>query len=84
MTSDLARIPEQYVTPGTTVVLRKDIAAIQAVGNGCGRPGMGVMLQLPRGLPVEVCGSGFSDQTVRVRTNGDSFFVLRRNVTGST
>jgi len=82
MTSNVARITEGYVTVGTTVVLRKDIAAIQAIGNGCGRPGMGVMLRLPSGLQVEVCGSGFSDQTVKVRTNGDSFFVLRRNVTG--
>jgi hypothetical protein len=82
MTSNVARITERYVTVGTTVVLLKDIAAIQAISNGRGRPGLGVVLRLPRGLQVEVCGSGFSDQTVKVRTNKDSFFVLRRNVTG--
>lgn len=82
MTSNVAPITERYVTLRKTFVLRKDIAAIQALGNGCGRLSMGVMLRLPRGLQVEVCGSGFSDQTIRVSSNGDSFFVLRQNVTG--
>ena len=75
MASNVAPITERYVTVGKTFVLRKDIAAIQALGSGGGRPGMG-------GLQVEVCGSGFSERTVKVRTNGDSFFVLRQNVAG--
>lgn len=63
------------------VVLRKDIAAIQALSGGCGRPGLGIVLRLPRGLQVEVCGGGFSERTVKIRSKNDFFFVLRQNIT---
>jgi hypothetical protein len=80
--TNVSPLPERYVTVGKVCVLRKDIAAIQAIGSGPGRPTMGMMLRLPRGLQVELCGGGFSDQTVKVRTKEDFFFVLRRNVMG--
>jgi len=65
---------------GGPVILQKDIAAIQAPSGGCGRPGLGIVLRLPRGLQVEVCGGGFSERTVKIRSKSDFFFVLRRSV----
>jgi hypothetical protein len=73
---------EPYVHLGNAFVLKKDIAAIQAIGTGGGRPALGMMVRLPQGLEVEVCGIGFSDQTVKVQAKGSFFFVLRRNVAG--
>lgn len=80
--NNVVPVTEQYPTLGRVCVLRKDIAAIQAISNGDHKPMMGMMLRLPRGLHVELCGAGFSDHTVKVRIKDDFFFVLRRNVMG--
>jgi hypothetical protein len=80
--NNVAPITEGYATGGKICVLRKDIAAIQAISNGGSKATLGVMLRLARGLHVELCGVGFSDQTVKIRINEDFFFVLRRNVLG--
>lgn len=66
------------------VVLRKDVAAIEALPNGGGKVALGMMLQLPRGLQVEICGGGFSEGTVKIRAENDYFFVLRGNVMGQS
>ena len=76
MTSNVVPMTERYVPVGGAFVLRKDIAAIQAIG----RAALGVMVRLPQGVEVEICGIGFSDQTVKVRTREGFFFVLRKNV----
>lgn len=80
MTSTITPLQEQYITWGTPVVLRKDIAGIQALASASGKPSLGIVLRLPRGLRVEVCGGGFSAGTVKVRSQDDFFFVLRRHV----
>lgn len=80
--NNVAPISERYAAVGKICVLRKDIAGIQAIGNGGSKPTMGMMLRLPRGLQVELCGAGFSDQTVKIRIKDDFFFVLRRNILG--
>lgn len=80
--NNLAPVTDRYATGGNICVLRKEVAAIQAINNGGSKPTLGMMLRLPRGMHVELCGAGFSDQTVKVRINEDFFFVLRRNVLG--
>jgi hypothetical protein len=37
-------------------------------------------MQLPRGATLEVCGDGFNERTVKVRTNNRYYFVFRQDI----
>ena len=60
--------------------LKKDIAAIQVVTTDNGRWRMGICLPLAKGSPITVCGRGFSDATIMVRSADACYYVLRNVV----
>jgi hypothetical protein len=66
--------------PFTAVTLPRNIAAIQVVPEANGRTRMGLCTKLKRGSPVEICGAGFSDNTVKIRSQGALYFVLLERV----
>lgn len=72
-------IPEEPVL-GSAVILSKPTPAIQLERkeNGCAR--LGLLLQLPRGASLEICGEGFNERTVKVRTNNQYYFVFRQDI----
>ncbi len=63
-----------------SLTLKKDIAAIQVVAGGNGRWRIGTCLPLAKGSRLEICGQGFSDATMMVRTADARYYVLRNVV----
>lgn len=59
-----------------TYTLPHTIAAIPLSYARDGRPELGTMCQLPEGTELEICGDGFNDRTVKVRWEGQSYFVF--------
>jgi hypothetical protein len=74
--------PEIFSIPdasssGRRQLLRKPIYAIQLVPkSGSKAAKLGLMLQLPMGSTVEICGIGFNERTVKVRANDLCYFVF--------
>ena len=62
------------------VILHKDVAAFEIVPDQNGKAQMGTCLQLAKGSPIEICGAGFSERTVRVRSGQNYYFVLMKSV----
>jgi hypothetical protein len=50
------------------------------VGEENGQTKLGIFTDLASGLEVEVRGAGFTANTVRVRTQGGEYFVLRKSL----
>jgi hypothetical protein len=66
--------------PGTTVCLSRKISAVKLVPDERGVAKLGLFSQLPAGTTIEICGDGFSEQTVKVRCNGQYYFAFRQDV----
>jgi hypothetical protein len=62
------------VTP--TYRLPNTIAAIQASCARGGAPELGAISHLPEGAELEFCGDGFNESTLKVRWEGQSYFVF--------
>lgn len=60
--------------------LAKNIAAIELVAAENGKPHLGPVLQLPNGSLLDVCGDGFNERTVKIRSNGKFYFVFRSDL----
>jgi hypothetical protein len=60
--------------------LSKSIAAIEVVPAQKDHAGLGAVLQLPYGARVEVCGKGFNDSTVKIRSNNKYYFVFEQDL----
>lgn len=60
--------------------LAKNISAIELNGLENGQARLGPVLQLPSGAPVEVCGDGFDERTVKIRSNGKYYFAFRSDL----
>jgi hypothetical protein len=60
--------------------LAKNIAAIELNGIEGGKARLGPVLQLPDGAQLDVCGEGFNDKTVKIRSNGKYYFVFRSDL----
>jgi hypothetical protein len=56
--------------------LAKNISAIELNGVENGKARLGPVLQLPHGAQVEVCGDGFNERTVKIRSNGKYYFAF--------
>ena len=63
-----------------TITLRRATAAIRIVPEEYGRSRFGLCMHLPAGARIEICGMGFSERTVQVRSEGFSYFVLLKSV----
>jgi hypothetical protein len=71
-------IPSATVSDGT-VILSKRIAGIHLLPQKEGGAKLGSIAQLDP-APVEVCGTGFNERTVKVRLNGEYYFVFREDL----
>jgi len=56
------------------------IAAIQASCEGEGRPALGAISHLPEGAELTFCGEGFNESTLKVRCEGQSYFVFLQDI----
>jgi len=60
--------------------LAKNISAIELNGLENGKARLGPVLQLPSGAQIEVCGEGFNDRMVKIRSNGKYYFAFRSDL----
>lgn len=56
--------------------LSKCISAIQLVAAEDGGAKLGLLSQLGPGVTVEICGKGFDERTVKVRSSQQYYFVF--------
>jgi hypothetical protein len=80
--SEALFIPEPSTSLQESCTLSKKIAAIQLVptGNGHGRARLGPVSQLLPGTCLQVCGEGFNEETVKVRSNDGFYFVFLQDM----
>ena len=57
--------------------LPREISAIQILAAGEGQARMGLIVSIPEGSEVELCGIGFNDRTVRICWQGAYYFTFR-------
>lgn len=79
MIQDPFFIPTSDAVSGPRISLSKRISAIELVRKEDGRAKLGLLSQLGPGTIVEQCGEGFNERTVKVRTNGQVYFVFRQD-----
>ncbi len=60
--------------------LSKSIAAIEAIPSEKEHAGLGTVMQLPYGARVEICGKGFNDSTIKIRSNNKYYFVFEQDL----
>ena len=65
---------------GERVELSRSISAVQLVRKENGGAKLGSLLQLRRGTLVECCGDGFNDRTIKIRANGEYYFVFLQDI----
>jgi hypothetical protein len=61
---------------GLKIVLQSPLSAVQMLQEQDGRTHLGLFSKLGPGTIVEGCGNGFNDRTVKVRANGQFYFVF--------
>jgi hypothetical protein len=64
----------------TSLLLEKPICAIQLLFTEKGEQRLGLLAQLASGTNAEICGPGFNERTVKVRANGQSYFVFVQDI----
>jgi hypothetical protein len=57
------------------------VAAIQASCTRDGAPELSTISHLPEGAELEFCGDGFNESTLKVRWEGQSYFVFLQDLT---
>jgi hypothetical protein len=70
----------EYPSPAPPILLGKRICAIQLLPDGNGGEKMGLLTQLASGATAEICGTGFNTRTVKVRVNGQYYFVFLQDI----
>jgi hypothetical protein len=63
-----------------TYRLPSTVAAIQAACTRNGAPELGAISHLPEGAELEFCGEGFNESTLKVRWEGQSYFVFLQDI----
>lgn len=61
--------------------LRRSVCAMSIASEENGQAKLGVFTALTPGAEVEICGAGFTANTVRVRVQGADYFVMRKSLT---
>ena len=72
------QIPSDEFSEGIAFV-PKQIAGVSLLLREDGRPKLGAVHPLGPGT-VELCGPGYNERTVRVRTNDGYYFVFREDL----
>ncbi len=78
-------VPDPFFIPtkdirGERIPLSRRISAIQLIQKEDGRAKLGLLSQLGPGTTLERCGDGFNERTVKVRANGQCYFVFRQDL----
>jgi hypothetical protein len=66
-----------------TYRLPNSIAAIPASCASTGTPELGAISHLPEGAEVAFCGEGFNEATLKVRWEGQSYFIFAQDIAPS-
>jgi hypothetical protein len=61
--------------------LPNSIAAIPASCARAGRPELGAISHLPEGAELTFCGEGFNETTLKVRWEGQFYFIFVQDIT---
>jgi hypothetical protein len=75
LNKDALEIPSPAFTE-RTATLSKRVAAVRLIQKQDGRCKLGGIAQLSPG-PVDLCGPGYNERTVKVRFNGQCYFVFK-------
>ncbi|HEX7359749.1 MAG TPA: hypothetical protein VF283_04590 [Bryobacteraceae bacterium] len=78
MIDDLTEIYETFEEK--LYELPRNISAIQSISDLDGQTRLGMILQLPEGAEVRVCGPGFNERTVKVEWEGGFYYIFREDV----
>jgi hypothetical protein len=69
------------VSVESVVRLSRSVSAVHLEpGSDPGRARLGEIRTLQVGETVELCGGGYNDKTVKVRSSGEFFFVFRADL----
>jgi hypothetical protein len=79
MNMDALSIPDAAVCH-KTVFLRKRVLAIQLAAVKHGGTKLGPLSHLGTGATLELCGDGFNERTLKVRMDGQYYFVLAQDI----
>lgn len=72
-------IPESP-SVGRIFLLARSVCAISLERLPTGRVRLGSIVSLPEGAPLEICGEGFNERTVKIKWRGNCYFVLLEDV----
>jgi len=64
------------------VTCRYRISALRQLPDARGRFKLGPLAQLEPGTPLEICGDGYNEITVKVKWLAETFFVFRQDLVG--
>lgn len=67
-----------HAAASNSIVLDKNIAAFKVLSDDNGRSRMGTSSHLPKGSLIEICGAGFSERTVQIKSGDAYYFVLMK------
>jgi hypothetical protein len=59
--------------------LAREISAIQILPAGEGPARMGLIVSIPEGSEIELCGIGFNDRTLRICWQGADYFIFQED-----
>jgi hypothetical protein len=79
MNTDAFFIPDPH-KDGKKIPLLKPIVAVHLEQNEHGVVKLGLLSRLSPGTLVQRCGEGFDDRTVKVRANGQCYFVFLQDL----
>lgn len=60
--------------------LTRNISAIESISDLDGNMRLGMIVQLPEGAEVRVCGPGFNERTVKVCCEGRFYYIFMEDV----
>ena len=79
LSSDVLSLPDCLV-PGRSYTLSRTIAGIQLVPINDKKGRLGGVSQLCSGSLLQLCGDGYDARTVKVRCDGNFYFVFLQDV----
>jgi hypothetical protein len=67
---------------GERIYLHKPVSAIQLTQDQYGRTKLGLLTRMGAGTTVEKCGDGFNERTIKVRVDGQCYFIFVQDLEG--
>ena len=76
--TDALSTPE-YNSVEAIITVPKEISALELVQTEAGAR-LGQIASVPKGTRLKLCGSGFNERTIKVRSEGRFYFVFLRDL----